>query len=86
MRFFQRLSGLCDESGDDSLASIDAEYPVFVLALCVFHKRRYSEKIKPVLNFNEKTPISLATNKSISVEYLSSPVGNKMAWGQSSSR
>ena len=28
-----------DESGDHSLASIDTSYPVFVLALCVVHKR-----------------------------------------------
>ena len=44
-----------DESGDHSLVSIDAEYPVFVLALCVFHKRHYSEKIIPAvekLKFN----------------------------------
>ncbi len=38
-----------DESGDHSLASIDAGYPVFVLALCVFHKRHYSEKIVPAI-------------------------------------
>jgi hypothetical protein len=44
-----------DESGDHALASIDADYPVFVLALCVFHKRHYSEKIIPAvekLKFN----------------------------------
>lgn len=44
-----------DESGDHSLASIDAGYPVFVLALCVFHKRHYSERIIPAvekLKFN----------------------------------
>ena len=44
-----------DESGDHSLASIDADYPVFVLALCIFHKRHYSEKIIPAvekLKFN----------------------------------
>jgi hypothetical protein len=44
-----------DESGDHSLASIDADYPVFVLALCVFHKRHYAEKIIPAvtkLKFN----------------------------------
>lgn len=44
-----------DESGDHSLASIDAGYPVFVLALCIFHKRHYSEKIIPAvekLKFN----------------------------------
>lgn len=44
-----------DESGDHSLAGIDADYPVFVLALCVFHKRHYAEKIIPAvekLKFN----------------------------------
>ena len=44
-----------DESGDHSLESIDPEYPIFVLALCVFHKRHYSEKIIPAvkkLKFN----------------------------------
>jgi hypothetical protein len=44
-----------DESGDHSLASIDTDYPVFVLALCIFHKRHYSEKIIPAvekLKFN----------------------------------
>jgi len=44
-----------DESGDHSLESIDPEYPVFVLAFCVFHKRHYSEKIIPAvekLKFN----------------------------------
>jgi hypothetical protein len=44
-----------DESGDHSLVSIDKDYPVFVLALCVFHKRHYSEKIVPAvekLKFN----------------------------------
>jgi hypothetical protein len=44
-----------DESGDHSLDSINAQYPVFVLALCVFHKRHYAEKIVPAvekLKFN----------------------------------
>lgn len=44
-----------DESGDHSLASMDPDYPVFVLALCVFHKRHYAEKIIPAvekLKFN----------------------------------
>lgn len=44
-----------DESGDHSLSSIDPDYPVFVLALCVFHKRHYAEKIIPAvekLKFN----------------------------------
>ena len=34
-----------DESGDHSLVSIDPDFPVFVLALCVIHKRHYAEKI-----------------------------------------
>ncbi len=38
-----------DESGDHSLVNIDSDYPVFVLALCVFHKRHYSEKIIPAI-------------------------------------
>ena len=38
-----------DESGDHSLATIDQQYPVFVLALCVFHKRHYSERIIPAI-------------------------------------
>ena len=44
-----------DESGDHSLASVDRDYPVFVLALCIFHKRHYAEKIVPAvekLKFN----------------------------------
>ena len=44
-----------DESGDHSLASVDREYPVFVLALCIFHKRHYAERIIPAvekLKFN----------------------------------
>jgi len=38
-----------DESGDHSLASIDRDYPVFVLALCVFHKRHCAEKVIPAI-------------------------------------
>ena len=38
-----------DESGDHSLQNIDENYPVFVLAFCVFHKRYYSEKVVPAL-------------------------------------
>ena len=34
-----------DESGDHSLESIDSKYPIFVLSLCVFHKRHYAEKV-----------------------------------------
>lgn len=38
-----------DESGDHSLTHIDENYPLFVLAFCIFHKRHYSEAIVPAL-------------------------------------
>lgn len=38
-----------DESGDHSLQSVDNNYPIFVLAFCIFHKRHYSEAIVPAL-------------------------------------
>lgn len=36
-----------DESGDHSLTSINPDYPVFVLAFCIFHKKYYAESIVP---------------------------------------
>jgi len=38
-----------DESGDHGMQTLDPNYPVFVLALCVFHKRHYCENIIPAL-------------------------------------
>lgn len=38
-----------DESGDHSLTQINAEYPVFVLAFCIFHKKHYSEAVVPAI-------------------------------------
>jgi hypothetical protein len=38
-----------DESGDHGMQSIDENYPVFVLALCVFYKRHYAEKVVSAL-------------------------------------
>lgn len=38
-----------DESGDHSLQSIDPQYPIFVLAFCVFHKHHYSNVVVPLL-------------------------------------
>lgn len=46
---FSKYTVYVDESGDHSLHSIDPNYPVFVLAFCVFHKRHYSEAIVPAL-------------------------------------
>ena len=36
-----------DESGDHSMTSINPDFPIFVLAFCVFHNRLYSEMIIP---------------------------------------
>jgi hypothetical protein len=38
-----------DESGDHSLVSIDQNYPVFVLAFCIFHKQYYSQNVVPAI-------------------------------------
>lgn len=38
-----------DESGDHSLESIDPEYPLFVLAFCIFNKQAYINKIMPAI-------------------------------------
>ncbi len=38
-----------DESGDHGLQTLDPNYPLFVLAFCIFHKRHYNEVISPVL-------------------------------------
>lgn len=38
-----------DESGDHGMRDIDSQFPVFVLAFCVFHKGHYSEKVVPAL-------------------------------------
>lgn len=39
-----------DESGDHSLNKINPEYPVFVLAFCVFNKVYYSETVQPAFS------------------------------------
>ena len=46
---FSKYIVYVDESGDHGLQSIDDNYPVFVLAFCIFHKRHYSEAIVPAL-------------------------------------
>lgn len=38
-----------DESGDHGMQSVDDNYPLFVLAFCVFHKRHYSEQVVAAL-------------------------------------
>lgn len=36
-----------DESGDHGVEKLDDQYPVFVLAFCIFHKRNYCETVIP---------------------------------------
>jgi Protein of unknown function (DUF3800) len=38
-----------DESGDHGLVSIDLNYPIFVLALCIFRKQDYVDIVCPML-------------------------------------
>lgn len=38
-----------DESGDHGMQKADDNYPVFVLAFCVFHKRYYTQTVVPAL-------------------------------------
>ena len=38
-----------DESGDHGLASLDPEYPIFVLAFCIFRKADYAYLVVPCL-------------------------------------
>lgn len=38
-----------DESGDHSLNTLDARYPVFVLSFCVFRKTVYNQQLAPAL-------------------------------------
>lgn len=38
-----------DESGDHGMQKLDVNYPIFVLAFCIFQKRHYCEKVIPAL-------------------------------------
>jgi hypothetical protein len=38
-----------DESGDHSMVSIDHDYPLFILAFCIFRKDSYIENVVPAL-------------------------------------
>ncbi|MCM2565807.1 DUF3800 domain-containing protein [Janthinobacterium kumbetense] len=38
-----------DESGDHGMLKADDNYPMFVLAFCVFHKRYYTDTVVPTL-------------------------------------
>ncbi len=52
MASFDESIVFVDESGDHGMSSIDPEYPVFVLAFCVFEKEAYASQVAPaVLRF-----------------------------------
>jgi len=38
-----------DESGDHNLMAVDKDYPIFVLAFCIFYKQHYSNVVVPKL-------------------------------------
>ncbi|WP_291322440.1 DUF3800 domain-containing protein [Desulfonatronospira sp.] len=38
-----------DESGDHGLESVDSNYPVFILAFCLFPKIVYAESVAPAI-------------------------------------
>ena len=47
---FSNFVAYVDESGDHGMVTLDSNYPVFMLALCVFYKRHYSERVVPALH------------------------------------
>ncbi|TLX61713.1 DUF3800 domain-containing protein [Stutzerimonas nosocomialis] len=46
---FSKYVVYVDESGDHGLENIDPNYPVFVLAFCVFHKNHYAQQVVPAI-------------------------------------
>lgn len=48
-RRFGKYIVYVDESGDHGMQTVDANYPVFALAFCIFHKGHYAEKVVPSL-------------------------------------
>ncbi|KAK2701806.1 hypothetical protein QYM36_019561 [Artemia franciscana] len=49
MKKFSDYIVYVDESGDHGLKTIDPNYPVFVLAFCIFRKSDYYEQLVPAL-------------------------------------
>ena len=49
VRRFSNYVAYVDESGDHGLETVDPHYPVFVLALCVFHKGHYARSVVPAM-------------------------------------
>lgn len=46
---FSKYIVYVDESGDHGMQTVDEQYPLFVLAFYVFHKRHYSEQVVSAL-------------------------------------
>lgn len=46
---YSRYVVYVDESGDHGMENPDPNYPMFVLAFCIFHKRHYAEVVVPAL-------------------------------------
>lgn len=46
---FSKYVVYVDESGDHGLEKIDENYPVFVLAFCIFHKAHYAQQVVPTI-------------------------------------
>lgn len=38
-----------DESGDHGMQTLDANYPLFALAFCIFHKEHYGNRVVPAI-------------------------------------
>lgn len=49
MQSFSDYIVFVDESGDHGMASINEDYPLFVLACCLISKRDYMEKVVPAI-------------------------------------
>ena len=49
MNTFSEYIVYVDESGDHNLAKPDPEFPVFVLAFCIFRKDEYISQVVPAL-------------------------------------
>ncbi|MGH8503683.1 MAG: DUF3800 domain-containing protein [Gammaproteobacteria bacterium] len=49
MRNFSDYIVYVDESGDHSLTRINPEYPIFVLAFCLFEKEIYTSQVAPAV-------------------------------------
>lgn len=49
-RLFSDYIVYVDESGDHGMQNLDPNYPIFVLAFCIFHKKHYSDQIVSALH------------------------------------